>query len=123
MTLGRNNCYKYLKIWLFEPRFYQTQVVAAVGERMKYYENLFTPEAQPKRFPYELYNGKDYNSHDFEWELRVDEEVKYEQEEGLDEDYIAWLKKYAWRIERTQNDDTLYAVRYGKVWLGSRRNV
>jgi hypothetical protein len=113
----------YLKIWLFEPRFHQTQVVAAVGQRMKYYDNLFTPEDQPKRFPYESYEGKGYNLHEFEWDLHVDEEVEYEREEELDEDYVAWLKEHAWRTEKTADEDTLYAVKYGNVWVGSRRNV
>src|SRR4051812_38389727 len=31
----------YLKIWLFEPRFSQSQVVCAIGENVDFYENTF----------------------------------------------------------------------------------
>ncbi|MBE0640389.1 MAG: hypothetical protein IH599_00025, partial [Bacteroidales bacterium] len=31
----------YLKIWLFEPRFSQSQVVCAIGNNVDFYENTF----------------------------------------------------------------------------------
>jgi hypothetical protein len=42
---------------------------------------------------------------------------------GPGKDYVVWLKKHSWRIGKLPDEDSLYAVRYGNIWLGSRRNA
>lgn len=41
----------YLKIWLGDPEFMDSQVVAALGPKMDYYEQLFTKHPEQRPFP------------------------------------------------------------------------
>jgi len=49
----------YLKIWIFEPDFYNSQVVLAIHDRISRYERLFcdflpiADDFQPRLFPIE----------------------------------------------------------------------
>ena len=64
----------YLKIWLFEPRFSQSQVVCAIGDRISFYENNFFKPDQDKLLKLENYGPLKPILHRFEWDYRLDED-------------------------------------------------
>ncbi|MBR8841025.1 MAG: tetratricopeptide repeat protein [Stigonema ocellatum SAG 48.90 = DSM 106950] len=110
----------YLRIWLFHPRFYKSQVVAGIRDRIDWYENVFDlPENQDQSFPYQEYSSNRYNLHDVTWELRIDDVVHLEKFYELTPQEVEVLQKTAYSITQTSDGDTLYAVRVGSVWLGS----
>ncbi|MGG4394825.1 hypothetical protein ABEX25_11040 [Paenibacillus thiaminolyticus] len=43
----------YLEIWLGDPEFLDSQVVAAIRTKIDYYEQLFMKQAKLRPFPYE----------------------------------------------------------------------
>ncbi|KZL51011.1 hypothetical protein PN488_13175 [Nodularia spumigena CS-591/12] len=109
----------YLKIWLFHPRFSHSQVVAGIGERIDWYENVFPiPENQYEPFPYQEYDSNLYNLHDLTWELRIDDFEQYEKMDELTPQEVEVLQKTAYHITQTSDGDTLYAVWLGSVWVG-----
>lgn len=50
--LDQMNEHYYLKIWLGNPEFMDSQVVAALGTEIQYYEQIFLKNPEPKLFPY-----------------------------------------------------------------------
>ncbi|MDX6613634.1 MAG: hypothetical protein QOD75_2820 [Blastocatellia bacterium] len=113
----------YLKIWLFDPHFITSQVVAAVGKRVTYYEDLFAQSNETKAFPYQKYLDGIYNLHDYDWDLSVDEDVYFEREDELSAEDIESLKKIVFRVVESSDGDKMYGVKKGNLWLGARKNV
>ena len=113
----------YLKIWLFDPHFITSQVVAAVGERINYYEDLFAQSNETKSFPYQKYLNRSYNLQDYDWVLSVDEDMYFEREDELSVEDTESLKKIAFRVVEVSNGDKMYGVKKGDLWLGARKNV
>jgi hypothetical protein len=111
----------YLKIWLFDPHFIDSQVVAAVGERIHYYEELFVKNTESRKFPYQKYFHGSYNLHDYNWDLHVDEDVSFERADELEADEIASLQRVATRTEKLPDGETIYAVKRGDLWLGTHK--
>ncbi|MFL6209817.1 MAG: hypothetical protein ACJ74W_13255 [Pyrinomonadaceae bacterium] len=108
----------YLKVWLFDPHFMDSQVVAAVGERIHYYEELFVRSIESRKFPYQKYLHGSYNLHDYDWALHVDEDVSFERVNELAAEDVELLKSMAARIAKLPDGDTMYAVKRGDLWLG-----
>ncbi|MBW4666271.1 MAG: hypothetical protein KME60_02215 [Cyanomargarita calcarea GSE-NOS-MK-12-04C] len=110
----------YLKIWLFHPRFYKSEVVAGIRERIDWYNNVFsTSENQDQEFTYQEYASNRYNLDDITWELAIDDVVHSEKFDELTPQDVKVLEKTAYNITQTSDGDTLYAVWLGSVWLGS----
>lgn len=124
----------YLKIWLNDPYFSESQVVCAIGDFLTFYDStFFTPdkdyatkvEAQKKNLPEGL-----------NWECRWDESHFNDQELGepsdyySEEDYTQAKTDFAGKLRknpRTQivtNKEgvttTYYSIKVGHVWLGSQ---
>ncbi|HEX2076877.1 MAG TPA: hypothetical protein VHG08_04185 [Longimicrobium sp.] len=109
----------YLELWLFEPDFYRTQVVAAVGTRVEYYRTLFpTVPGAPGRPPPQ-YQDPAYALSSFRWRAGEVIDVRTEKLDEPDAQDIATWSRHAARIEHTA-DDTLYIFNRGIVWLGSQ---
>lgn len=108
----------YLKIWLFEPHFVRSQVVAATGERIEYYENLFVADTEYKKFPFEKYAHSSYDLSAFVWELRAEEDFYFERADEFAVDEFERLKEKAFRIEQAEDGDTLLTVKQGNIFLG-----
>jgi hypothetical protein len=107
-------------IWLFHPRFSNSQVVAGIRERIDWYENIFAiPDNQDQPFPYQEYASNRYNLHDMAWELRIDDIVHWEKYNELTPQEVEVFQKTAYSITQASNGDTLYAVRLGSVWVSS----
>jgi hypothetical protein len=70
----------YLRIWLFYPRFINSQIVAAIGDKADYYENLFEIQKQEKDFPLSVFNHEIDNIARFVWKTGIDEDYYLESE-------------------------------------------
>jgi hypothetical protein len=115
----------YLKIWLYDPHFIESQIVAAVGERIDRYENLFIPDTLAKSFPYNLYKNQNFDLRDYRWESYADEEAYFES--GMETPMeINELRKKAWRVITCSGDsctdEPTYMIRKGSIWLGECRS-
>jgi hypothetical protein len=120
----------YLKVWLYEPRLSKSQVVCAIEEKIKYYEDLFE-NADHEKTKSSFINGL---SPDFSWQSRIDEEPYAES-------LLLWPANQYARIEDCYSDrrllnklrkgnyrsviidnpkDRIYFLPKGKIWLGGK---
>ena len=113
----------YLELWLFHPDFHDTQVVAAMGERLEYYRTLFEPAAKAAAHPPAEYQDAAYDLGELNWRagqvIDVHLASTYEGDmEGLMA--LAERGRSADRVQATADGtDTLYIFHRGLVWLGS----
>lgn len=122
----------YLKLWLFWPRFSQSQVVCGIGEGILFYQNSF-PEARPARapLPFSLPEGMATGSLD--WQVADDTDIYLESQfDMLPEDYpdprdfvadqrfLRRLKARATRqtVDSGGQQEVIYLLRRGSVYLG-----
>ena len=107
----------YLEIWLFHPNFYGTQLVAAVDDRIEYYEKLFNPVNDNKTtFPKEY---KIPNIDSFHWIPFYEEDEAWKNADELDDDSIKWLEKNSYKVIQ-ESGDTIYKIRKGYIWLNKK---
>ncbi|MBI3259829.1 MAG: hypothetical protein HYZ54_10200 [Ignavibacteriae bacterium] len=124
----------YLKIWLFEPRFSQSQVVCAVENRIAYYENNFFKPDSDKTLKKSDYGSLQSRLRTLKWEYYFDEDYYDNSDIGKPEDYATiqdfelakiWFAKLLQRPHRT---DTFtepicdiiesYMFKRGSLWIG-----
>lgn len=131
----RNEAF-YLKIWLFEPDFISSQVVAAIGEQLHAYDHAFeqntmmqvkADERLAKLPLLQKIKGVEL----FAWQLHIDAEFYYESE--LEDDLasgfrtereVKCIKSKAYDVEKQQwsgQPDSVYKLQAGDVWVGERR--
>lgn len=126
----------YLKIWLYEPRFSNSQVVCAIGEFLDFYEITFFKPDQTKKLNHRNYGNLSNSIETFDWEYRLDEdhfnntEIGNEEDYWSAEDYLAqkkWfekkLKKPHRKLEAKQPTGEIteyYSFKQGVVWLGEK---
>lgn len=114
----------YLRIWLFEPRFYDSQVVVAIGQKIDWYENLFAfPKDKNLSLMGRGYEHPSYNLQEFSWELRVDTDIYSEEDDELTVEDVTCLKGKAFSIDKIDNGKTIYTVKRGHVWIGSCNSI
>lgn len=122
----------YLKIWLYEPRISKSQVVCAVDEKIEYYSNIFF-KINHKPNVSDFCNKL---SSKLKWELFEDTQTWSEKDllepvefYRFEEDYnfsiklLNKLKKGNYRTEKIEsggNNDTLYFVPKGKIWVSDK---
>lgn len=114
----------YLKIWLFDPNFINSQIVVAIGDELNFYDNVFERNISEKKFPYEKYDMKDLGLKDFNLDLFIDENVLYEKLDDLSLREVNKLKKKAYEILNAEYDDIediCYRVKIGDIWVGELR--
>lgn len=106
----------YLRLWLFDPRFHRTQVVAAVGDRIAWYRNSFeaAPGARPVPPPH--LHDPAYDLAALEWEPCRDTDVVLE-EDAAERGDLRILRR-ATRVEHTSWGQPLFLFDRGFVWLG-----
>lgn len=107
----------YLRLWLFDPRFHRTQVVAAIGSRIRYYETLFAPAGGARALPPPQYRDAAYDLTGLEWEPCLDTDVLLE-EDAADERDLARIRLRASRVEHASWGQPLFLFDRGLVWLG-----
>ena len=112
----------YLKIWLYDPRFIESQIVVAIGDFINFYDTTFTTDDSINIFPEDKYRLKNHNVSEFEWELNKDELVLFESEHLGDMRYLNYAKNKAYKIEQANvlgKMEALIYIRKGNVWVGS----
>ncbi len=124
----------YLKIWLFEPRFSQSQVVCAVKDKIDYYENNFYRPELPKTINLDNYGALKQRLKKLSWDYRLDENYYDNTEVGEPKSYASkkdhqvarkWFAKLLKKPHRTDKlsvpigDITeTYSFKRGDLWLG-----
>lgn len=110
----------YLALWLYHPRFHETQVVAAIGGMLGFYEKTFTPRAlQP--LPQEFLANQSFNADLFDWQTCSDDDYIFEEPEYMTESEIARLVATAAEttvLEEDGESRRLFSIRRGVVWVG-----
>ncbi|WP_213471210.1 hypothetical protein [Paenibacillus dendritiformis] len=107
----------YLKIWLGDPEFMDSQVVAALGPKMDYYEQLFTKHPEQRPFPYE----RAHLCFDlFAWERHVNGYHVWESDlETAEELELAHKKAFQINEYRMNGKvERSYFISAGDMWIG-----
>ena len=127
----------YLKVWLFEPRFSQSQVVCAIGDNVDFYENTFYKPDTNKTIQLDNYGSSKTKLSKFNWDYRLDEDYYDNTEVGEPEIYASrqdyeetktWFEKLLKKPHRTHKfkepigDITeSYSFKRGDIWLGGQK--
>ena len=123
----------YLKLWLFEPHFSQSQVVCAIGDSIDFYENTFYKPDNVKVLRLDNYGILKTRLNEFNYEHRLDE-VHYDNTEIGDPELYAsiddfeatkqWFKKLLSKPHRTVKFKEpigeiteSYSFKKGDIWL------
>lgn len=123
----------YLKLWLFEPHFSQSQVVCAIGDSIDFYENTFYKPDNAKVLRPDNYGTLKTRLNEFNYEHRLDE-VHYDNAEIGDPELYAsihdfeatkqWFKKLLSKPHRTVKFKEpigeiteSYSFKKGDIWL------
>lgn len=114
----------YLKIWLYDPHFINSQIVVAIKDEIDYYNRIFNEADNSKQFPLSKYDPNGI-SHLINWKRFMDEDFIFKTFNELTESDIKELSKKAHIIEEVTFDngkysDTCFRIRNGDVWVGSR---
>ena len=121
----------YLKIWLFEPRFSNSQVVCAIGDYLEFYDNTFFKADYTKEFNTENYGRLKKEVAKFKWEYRLDED-HFDNSERGDPELYATLNDYeeekmlnkphrTTKFKKPIGEATeYYSFKKGDVWLGEK---
>lgn len=127
----------YLKVWLFEPRFSQSQVVCAFGDSIEFYENTFFKPENTKELNGDKYGISKDRLENYNWEYRLDEDHFDNTDVGEAENYTSrqdyedtkkWFSKLLKKPHRTNKfkepigDITeSYSFKRGHIWLGGQK--
>lgn len=133
-TLDRHSEPYYLKVWLFEPRFSQSQVVCSIGEALEFYENTFHTPEEAQVFNPNLYGSLKHELSQLNWTYALDEDHIDNIEPGHPNEYaslqdferesrrIKGLLKQPHRTtvlkESIGGASELYSINKGVVWIG-----
>lgn len=127
----------FLKIWLFEPRFSQSQVVCAIGDSINFYKNTFFKPDIIKKINSDNYGQLKDRIEKFTWEYGLDEDhydnttignpnmysSRQEYEEA--EKWFERLLKNPHRLckfkEPIGNTTESYSFKRGDVWIGGQK--
>ncbi len=83
----------YLKLWIFDQRFSNSQVVCAIEEEIDFYKDTFYKPDSPKTFKYNNYGTLEKVMQEFEWDYRIDEDHFDDSEPG-DPEFYASMRDY-----------------------------
>jgi hypothetical protein len=127
----------YLKVWLFEPRFSQSQVVCAIGDNVGFYENTFFKPETEKTIQLDSYGTIKTKLSKLNWDYRFDEDHYDNTEVGEPEIYasrqdyedtVKWFDKLLKKPHRTHKfiepigeATESYSFKRGDLWLGGQK--
>jgi hypothetical protein len=77
----------YLKIWLFEPDIYMSQVVCAIGDKIDYYENIFYRPEFTKNISKSISSTISEKIKNYDWEYHIEEYAYMEDEMTIENFY------------------------------------
>ena len=126
----------YLKIWLYNQRFAQSQVVCAIDDLIDFYEPTFHKPEEQKKIDLSSYGNLSSRMDKMTWQYALDEEHWDNTSIGEIDEYATendfyetkrWLKKRLQKPHRkTVNPDTnslikeYYSFKHGTVWIGGK---
>ncbi|HST62404.1 MAG TPA: hypothetical protein VLK84_27115 [Longimicrobium sp.] len=109
-----------LELWLFHPDFHKTQVVAATGSLLKFYDNVFERAEDGSPRPPALYDDPAYDLDRLQWRPGTEVYVKLKSIDVVEPEDEAWLLRAADRVQTSKyTGDTMYIFEMGSVWQGS----
>jgi uncharacterized protein (DUF736 family) len=110
----------YLKIWLADPEFMDSQVVAALGTEIDYYNNIFKNNGESKEFPMMIQHPL---INMLAWERCVNGYYVWESDLETEKE-INEVRNKAIRTDETIIDGRVersYFINTGDMWTGSIR--
>ena len=126
----------YLKIWLFDPRFSQSQVVCAIGDNVDFYENAFYKPEINKTIQLDNFGSLKTKLSKLNWDYRIDEDHYDNNYVGEPEFYASrqdyeetkmWFDKLLKKPHRTHKFKEpigaiteSYLFKSGEIWLGGQ---
>ncbi|MES2575757.1 MAG: hypothetical protein V4572_12500 [Bacteroidota bacterium] len=124
----------YLKIWMFEPDIYNSQVVCAINEKIEYYENIFHKPEQQKKLAKSSLEKISNRIDQYKWDYSIEEYPIFENEYlrknfASDKDYLEeqkWLKSELKKPFREINQvregitEKIFLIQGSDVWLGEK---
>jgi len=124
----------YLKIWLYDQRFSNSQVVCAMGDFLHFYDTTFHKPEEQKDIDLSSYGTLSDRMKALHWDYALDEEhfnntsLGEIYEYATEKDFYArrrWFKERLKKPHRkTLNSDPdseikeYYSFRHGTVWIG-----
>ncbi|GLB47794.1 hypothetical protein [Neptunitalea lumnitzerae] len=125
----------YLKIWLYEPRFFLSQVVCSIGDMQHFYNQTFYKPTINKAFPLVNYGKLADTLANFDWEHCWDEDFLTDSDLGSQDSWGMTTEEFAshksWftselkkthrltRINTAYNNQiNSYAFKKGDVYIG-----
>lgn len=126
----------YLKIWLYDNRFSNSQVVCAIGSMLDFYEKTFHKPGNQKEIDLSSYGSLSEQMKELIWQYAWDEEhynntsIGDIEEYATENDFYAtrrWFNKRLKKPHRIINSSNpeseikeYYSFRYGTVWIGGK---
>ncbi|WP_235976322.1 hypothetical protein [Niallia circulans] len=121
----------YLKLWLYDPHFINSQIVVAYRNCLDFYDETFKRRQENKRFPFDKFHSLRDKLEQFEWDLHIESDYYDENdlnewlEEGaLTEKEVSRIKEKAYDAVRIKEEDgsfLQYSLDKGDVWIGTLR--
>jgi len=124
----------YLKLWLFEPRFSNSQIVCAIDDNIDFYQNGFFKPELSKQINPNIYGKLKDKIETFTWQYYYDEDHFTNDDLGKPEDYInqkeyeeskRWFDSLMKKPHRTAKFDEpigtateSYSFKKGDLWVG-----
>lgn len=108
----------YLRLWLFDPEFHRSQVVAAVGSFIPFYENTFARAPAGNRRPPRRFDDPEYDLDALEWRPCLHTDVVL-ADDAADFGELTRLTQHASRVEYAGTGQALLVLDRGLVWVGS----
>ncbi len=122
--LDKNFDNYYLKIWLYYPRFKNSQIVAAIGNKIKHYESNFEKSDLIKEFPKQEFKNENERILKFDWELNNDYDY-YSENDNYDHKFYKNLMKRKTPFNLIENEngenEKVFLKQKGYIWIGEKK--
>ncbi|MDR4315939.1 hypothetical protein FOC77_06920 [Niallia circulans] len=119
----------YLKLWLYDPHFINSQIVVAYRNCLDFYDETFKRRQENKGFPFDKFHSLRDKLEQFEWDLHIESDYYDENdlnewlEEGaLTEKEVSRIKGKVYDAVRIKDEDgsfLQYSLDKGDVWIGT----
>jgi hypothetical protein len=114
-----------LQIWLNDPNSIRSQVVCASVDAAGQERNNYYRISKDKiKFPHAKWNSDKYDLSRFEWTLFDDEDLRFKNAEGLNDEEIKELDGIGFKGEQTVlngRPEAMYVRKVGHVWVGREK--
>ena len=70
----------YLKLWIQYPRFIDSQLIAAIGDKINHYDNFEHVKVDNREFPLREFQNETERISKFDWQVYSDIDVYWERE-------------------------------------------